>query len=257
MLFHRTRTECSQSRPPRASRLSGATNQQNHPVAPARISRFTSRKFFYCLRLREFPSVRLWVARQESRRNGAEPAELKNLKILLPLPCGNFRAGRDPPPESFQIVRRIRSSRGSRMGEGNLRPSRKPHSPNIISPSWLPSCLLSSGSAEFRKRSRVSSTPPSLRVSASSPERRSAATTASGETRRKIIKIAVRTNDDEAVSPGALPDLVIGARPQPKFGHMNQPRVQLRQPYGQLPGKVLVEQQLHNATRFPIRAANS
>ena len=75
--------------------------------------------------------------------------------------------------------------------------------------------------------------------------------------RGQLIEIGVRTDKNESFFGGKIPDFTIRSLGKSKPNNMSRTRVQIREADDQLTREVLVKQQLHRATRLPIRAANS
>ena len=73
----------------------------------------------------------------------------------------------------------------------------------------------------------------------------------------EFVEIGVGAHNHEAFDLGKLPDVTIGPFEQIERGNVSRVRVQLCQTKDEFAREILVEEQLHSATRLPSLAANS
>src|SRR5687768_9517184 len=73
----------------------------------------------------------------------------------------------------------------------------------------------------------------------------------------EFVEVGIGGHDDERIAMSEVPDLTIRTCQEIKLDEVRRPGIQLSEAADKLTRKILVQQQLHRATRRPIRAANS
>src|SRR5207253_11090191 len=73
----------------------------------------------------------------------------------------------------------------------------------------------------------------------------------------QFIEIGIGAYDDELCLLSKSPDVAVRLVQQVEISQVRAARVQCCKPYNEFAGEIFVKQELHRATRRPMRAANS